>query len=77
MKRTLVRRGAIAVACAAVFLFGSCDEPAEYDARTDTVLSPETPSVNAQAYPGVNLVSWKPVTGAGCYQSVCIYRCRY
>lgn len=68
MKRTLVRRGAIAAACAAVFLFGSCDEPAEYDARTDTVLSLETPSVSAQAYPGVNLVSWKPVTGASSYK---------
>lgn len=68
MKRTLVRRGAIAAACAAVFLIGSCDEPAEYDARTDTVLSLETPSVSAKAYPGVNLVSWKPVTGASSYK---------
>lgn len=68
MKRNLVRRGAIAAACAAVFLFGSCDEPAEYDARTDTVLSLETPSVSAKAYPGVNLVSWKPVTGANSYK---------
>lgn len=68
MKRTLVRRGAVAAACAAVFLFGSCDEPAEYDARTDTVLSLETPSVSAKAYPGVNFVSWKPVTGASSYK---------
>lgn len=77
MKRSLVRRGAVVAACAAVFLLGSCDEPTEYDARTDTVeydartdtvLSLETPSVSAKAYPGVNFVSWKPVTGASSYK---------
>lgn len=28
----------------------------------------ETPSVSAKAYPGVNVVSWKPVTGAKSYK---------
>lgn len=32
----------------------------------------ETPSVSAKAYPGVNVVSWKPVTGAKSY-NVTVY----
>ncbi|MBD5446432.1 MAG: hypothetical protein HDR32_01470, partial [Treponema sp.] len=67
MKRTLLRRGAIIAACAAVFVLGSCGET-EFDGRQDTVYSLETPSVSAKAYPGVNVVSWKPVTGASGYK---------
>ncbi|MDE6350173.1 MAG: hypothetical protein K2K67_04125 [Treponemataceae bacterium] len=71
MKRTLLRRGAIIAACAAVFVLGSCGET-EFDGRQDTVYSLETPSVSAKAYPGVNVVSWKPVTGASSY-NVTVY----
>lgn len=67
MKRTLLQRGAIIAACAAAFVLVSCGET-EFDARTDTVYSLETPSVSAKAYPGVNVVSWKPVTGASSYK---------
>ena len=67
MKRTLLRRGAIIAACAAVFVLGSCGET-EFDGRQDTVYQLETPSVTAKAYPGVNFVSWKPVTGASGYK---------
>lgn len=68
MKRTLLRQGAIVAACAAVFVFAACGDDPEFDARTDTVYSLETPSVTAKAYPGVNFVSWKPVTGANGYK---------
>ncbi|MDE6737111.1 MAG: fibronectin type III domain-containing protein, partial [Treponemataceae bacterium] len=68
MKRTLLRQGAIVAACAAVFVFAACSDAPEFDARTDTVYSLETPSVTAKAYPGVNFVSWKPVTGANGYK---------
>ncbi|MBD5412191.1 MAG: hypothetical protein HDR51_05535 [Treponema sp.] len=40
----------------------------EYDGRIDTVYSLDTPSVSAKAYPGVNVVSWQPVTGANEYK---------
>lgn len=66
MKRTLLQRGAIIAACAAAFALVSCGET-EYDARTDTVYSLDTPSVTAKRYPGMNVVSWKPVTGAKSY----------
>lgn len=68
MKRTLLQRGAIIAACAAAFVFAACGDDPEFDARTDTVYSLETPSVSAKAYPGVNVVSWKPVTGASSYK---------
>lgn len=68
MKRTLLQRGAIIAACAAAFVFAACGDNPEFDARTDTVYSLDTPSVTAKAYPGVNVVSWKPVTGAKEYK---------
>lgn len=40
----------------------------EYDGRIDTVYSLDTPSVSAKAYPGVNVVSWQPVTGVKGYK---------
>lgn len=67
MKRTLLQRGAIIAACAAAFVFAACGDDPEFDARTDTVYSLETPSVSAKAYPGVNVVSWNPVKGANGY----------
>lgn len=58
-------------ACAIAIVLAACSNP-EYDGRTDTVYSLSTPSVTAKAYPGVNIVSWKPVSGAQSY-NVCIY----
>ncbi|MBD5432822.1 MAG: hypothetical protein HDR35_00750, partial [Treponema sp.] len=53
-------------ACIIAIGLAACSNP-EFDGRTDTVISLETPSVTAKAYPGVNFVSWKPVTGASGY----------
>lgn len=58
-------------ACAIAIVLAACSNP-EYDGRTDTVYSLSTPSVTAKAYPGVNIVSWKPVSGAKSYK-VCVY----
>lgn len=70
MKKTLLKNAcAIIAACATIFLLGSCSQT-EFDGRTDTVYSLETPSVSAKAYPGVNVVSWKPVTGASSYKVI-------
>lgn len=70
MKKTLLKNAcAIIAACATIFLLGSCSQT-EFDGRTDTVYSLETPSVSAKAYPGVNVVSWKPVTGASNYKVI-------
>ena len=62
--------GGIAACAVAIFL-AACSNP-EFDGRTDTVYSLSTPSVNAKAYPGVNIVSWKPVSGAQSY-NICVY----
>ena len=58
-------------ACIIAIGLAACSNP-EFDGRTDTVISLETPSVTAKAYPGVNVVSWKPVTGANGY-NVTVY----
>lgn len=54
-------------ACLISLLFASCVN-SEYDGRTDTVYALNTPSVTAKAYPGVNIVTWKPVSGAQSYK---------
>ncbi len=66
MKKTLLQWGAITAICATLFVFGSCGET-EYDARTDTIVTLDTPEVTAIAYPGVNVIYWEPVTGAANY----------
>lgn len=85
MKKTLLKNAcAIIAACATIFLLGSCSQPAE-EARIDTVYSLDRPEVIAKAYPGMNIISWKPVTGAikydvfvyeeGVYQKVLEVNC--
>lgn len=85
MKKTLLKNAcAIIAACATIFLLGSCSQPAE-EARIDTVYSLDRPEVIAKAYPGMNIISWKPVTGAikydvlvyeeGVYQNVLSVNC--
>lgn len=63
MKKTFL---AAAAALAALF-FVSCADEANYDSHIDTVLYLEIPEVKATAYPGMNIVSWKPVAGANGY----------
>ena len=63
MKKTFL---AAAAALAALF-FVSCADEANYDSHIDTVLYLEIPKVKATAYPGMNIVSWKPVAGANGY----------
>ncbi|MDE7291258.1 MAG: hypothetical protein K2N58_04350 [Treponemataceae bacterium] len=58
-------------ACAISLFFAACVN-SEYDGRIDTVYSLATPSVSAKAYPGVNIVSWNPVSGVE-YYKVYIY----
>lgn len=67
MKKHLLWRDAIFAACSVIFFFVSCNQT-EFDGRIDTVYTLDTPSVTAKAYPGVNIVSWNPVTGAGGYK---------
>ena len=66
MKRTVLKWGVALAACASVFYFGACGET-EFDGREDTVLTLDAPRVTAKAYPGRNIVSWEPVTGAQGY----------
>lgn len=63
MKKTFL---AAAAALAALF-FVSCSDGVSYDSHIDTVLYLEIPEVKATAYPGMNIVSWKPVAGANGY----------
>lgn len=56
---------------ASVFIFVSCGDSTEYDAKSDTIYSLDAPRVTAKAYPGVNYISWEPVTSAQGYK---IYR---
>ena len=48
----------------------SCSQQAapSYDARQDTVLTIEAPSVTAKAYPGVNYITWSVVPQAAKYE---------
>ncbi|MDE5898284.1 MAG: hypothetical protein K2H09_03340 [Treponemataceae bacterium] len=57
--------GALAAVSAAVLV--SCNDAPSYDARTDTVINLDAPSVSAKAYPGVNYISWAPVVHADTY----------
>ncbi|MDE5898576.1 MAG: hypothetical protein K2H09_04860 [Treponemataceae bacterium] len=63
MKKTFLAAAAV---LAALF-FVSCADDVAYDSHIDTVLYLEIPEVKATAYPGMNIVSWKPVAGANGY----------
>lgn len=63
MKKTFLAAAAV---LAALF-FVSCSDGVSYDSHIDTVLYLEIPEVKATAYPGMNIVSWKPVAGANGY----------
>lgn len=66
MKKLLNVVGVSLVALSAIALF-SCKNPS-YDARTDTVINLDAPSVSAKAFPGVNYISWSPVASAAKYE---------
>lgn len=66
MKKTILKAAGILAAAAVLFTACSADDEG-FDSRIDTVLYLERPQVKAVAYPGVNIVSWNPVTGAKGY----------
>ena len=71
MKKTIFKLLGIGLIAASVFGFVSCGDSTEYDAKSDTIYSLDAPRVTAKAYPGVNYISWEPVTSAQGYK---IYR---
>lgn len=71
MKKTIFRLLGTSLIAASVFGFVSCGDASDYDSKIDTVLSLNAPSVTAKAYPGVNYISWEPVTSA---QGYTVYR---
>lgn len=71
MKKTIFRLLGTGLIAASVFGFVSCGDASDYDSKIDTVLSLNAPSVTAKAYPGVNYISWEPVTSA---QGYTVYR---
>lgn len=71
MKKTIFRLLGTSLIAASVFSFVSCGDSTEYDAKSDTIYSLDAPRVTAKAYPGVNYISWEPVTSAQGYK---IYR---
>lgn len=71
MKKTIFRLLGTGLIAASVFSFVSCGDSTEYDAKSDTIYSLDAPRVTAKAYPGVNYISWEPVTSAQGYK---IYR---
>lgn len=67
MKKTLLKAaGVIALAASVILASCSTDMPS-LDSRIDTVLQLEAPVVSVKAYPGMNYVSWKPVTSSNGY----------
>lgn len=71
MKKTIFKLLGTSLIAASVFSFVSCGDSTEYDAKSDTIYSLDAPRVTAKAYPGVNYISWEPVTSAQGYK---IYR---
>lgn len=71
MKKTIFKLLGTGLIAASVFSFVSCGDSTEYDAKSDTIYSLDAPRVTAKAYPGVNYISWEPVTSAQGYE---IYR---
>lgn len=71
MKKTIFKLLGTGLIAVSVFGFVSCGDSTEYDAKSDTIYSLDAPRVTAKAYPGVNYISWEPVTSAQGYK---IYR---
>lgn len=71
MKKTIFKLFGTGLIAASLFSFVSCGDSTEYDAKSDTIYSLDAPRVTAKAYPGVNYISWEPVTSAQGYK---IYR---
>ncbi len=63
--KKLLKSTVVAMLATAGLVLVSCDQPVS--AATDTVLTIDSTSVTAKAYPGVNVVSWEPVAGANGY----------
>lgn len=72
MRKTLKFAGVLAMALSIAFT--SCSNgsaPIELDSAVDTLVTLKTPNVTAKAYPGVNLVSWNPISNNEHYE---VYR---
>ncbi len=68
MKKMLLKATGLLTIASALLLASCSDGSSDYDGRVDTVLTLATPSVNAVAYPGVNLVSWDSVPNNDGYE---------
>lgn len=66
MKKLSKVFGASIIALSALALF-SCVDDYDYDARTDTVITLDAPSVSGNAFYGVNHIWWSPVAEAKGY----------
>lgn len=65
MKKILSIAAALVIAAA----FISCGDSSDsFDGSTDTVITISSPKVTGKAYPGVNYITWEPVTGAASYE---------
>lgn len=71
MKKTIFKLLGTGLIAVSVFGFVSCGDSTDFDAKADTIYSLDAPRVTAKAYPGVNYISWEPVTSARGYK---IYR---
>lgn len=71
MKKTIFKLLGTGLIAVSIFGFVSCGDSTEFDAKSDTIYSLDAPRVTAKAYPGVNYISWEPVTSAQGYK---IYR---
>ena len=65
--KKLTKKGAVLSAIAACVLFASCTPDANSNYYTDVVQHLDSPNLTVKAYPGVNVVSWEPVTGSNGY----------
>ena len=68
MKKCFLKATGLLTIASALLLASCSDGSTDYDGRKDTVLTLATPSVNAVAYPGVNLVSWDSVPNNDGYE---------
>ncbi len=63
--KKLLKSAVVAMFAAAGLVLVSCNQP--LSSATDTLVTIDSTSVTAKAYPGVNVVSWEPVAGADGY----------
>lgn len=67
MKKSLLKLAGLFSIVASLFLVSCKNEPIQTSSATDTVLTLDKTKVKAEAYPGVNFISWSPVANANGY----------